>query len=385
VDEALLADDRMTRSGTSLEVHDARVCYGAHCVLDRVSLVAAGGEFVALLGSSGCGKTTLLRAICGFVALASGGISVGGRDVTGLPPDRRNIAMVFQSYALWPHMTVAQNMGYGLKLRHARRTEIANRIAELLTMLRLEGLGERKVTALSGGQRQRVALGRALAINPQILLLDEPLSNLDARIREEVRHEIKTLQRELGITTVHVTHDRQEAMVMADRIAILDAGQVAQIGTPEEIYNRPNSPFVASFMGAANVVPLTVRRGERCLVIADGPYNRGVTIDASGFLTRGIDEICAQTSMVAHFRSEDARLCSMDQTPEGCLVLRGRITQTSYPGGFYRHTVTVGPCRYLVDDVRCLAVGEAIGIALPATALHLYPARHTQCIEGGQS
>jgi putative spermidine/putrescine transport system ATP-binding protein len=363
----------MTRPGTSLEVCDARVCYGAHCVLDRVSLGAAGGEFVALLGSSGCGKTTLLRAICGFVALASDGISVGGRDATGLPPDRRNIAMVFQSYALWPHMTVAQNMGYGLRLRHASRTEIANRTTELLTMLQLEGLGERKVTALSGGQRQRVALGRALAINPQILLLDEPLSNLDARIREEVRHEIKALQRELGITTMHVTHDRQEAMVMADRIAILDAGYVAQIGTPEEIYNRPNSPFVASFMGAANVVPLTVRRGERYLVIADGPYNRGVTIDASGLLTRGI-EICSETSMVAHFRSEDARLCSLDQTPEGCLVLRGRITQTSYPGGFYRHTVRVGCCCYLVDDVRRLAAGEAIGIALPATALHLYRA-----------
>jgi putative spermidine/putrescine transport system ATP-binding protein len=374
VDQAFLAGDRMTRSGTSLEVTDARVCYGAHCVLDRVSLFAAGGDFVALLGSSGCGKTTLLRAICGFVALASGGISVGSRDITGLPPDRRNIAMVFQSYALWPHMTVAQNMGYGLKLRHASRSEIANRIAELLTMLRLEGLGERKVTALSGGQRQRVALGRALAINPQILLLDEPLSNLDARIREEVRHEIKTLQRELGITTVHVTHDRQEAMVMADRIAILDAGQVAQIGTPEEIYNRPNSPFVASFMGAANVVPLTVRRDARYLVIADGPHNRGVTIEISRMLTPGLDEICAQTSMLAHFRSEDARLCSPDQIPEGCLVLHGRITQTSYPGGFYRHTVTVGPYRYLVDDVRCLVAGEAVGIALPLTALHLYRA-----------
>jgi len=207
----------MTRSVTTLEVHEARVCYGAHCVLDRVSLVAAGGEFVALLGSSGCGKTTLLRAICGFVALASVGISVGGRDVTRLPPDQRNVAMVFQSYTLWPCMTVAQNMRYGLKLRHASRSEVANRVAQLLKMLQLEGLGERRVTALSGGQRQRVALGRALAVNPRILLLDEPLSNLDARVREEVRHEIKTLQQNLGITTLHVTRDRQEAMVMADR------------------------------------------------------------------------------------------------------------------------------------------------------------------------
>src|SRR5215469_2268024 len=269
----------MVSSASSLQVHEARVYYGSHCVLDRVSLSAEGGKFVALLGSSGCGKTTLLRAICGFVTVASGAISVGGRDITRLPPDKRNIAMVFQSYALWPHMTVAQNIAYGLRLRRVSRSEIARQIAELLTMLRLEGLGERKVTALSGGQRQRVALGRALVVNPQILLLDEPLSNLDARIREEVRHEIKTLQQTLGITTVHVTHDRQEAMVMADRIAILDAGRVAQIGTPEEVYNHPNSPFVASFMGAANVVPLQVR--------SDGKFaGDGVEVDAAPLADR---------------------------------------------------------------------------------------------------
>jgi ABC-type Fe3+/spermidine/putrescine transport system ATPase subunit len=215
----------MNPSAVSLDVHEASVSYGAHPVLDRVSLSAAGGEFIALLGASGCGKTTLLRAICGFVGLTGGSIAVAGRDITRLPPDKRNIAMVFQSYALWPHMTVAQNMGYGLKLRGVGRARIAERVAALLAMLRLEGLGERKVTALSGGQRQRVALGRALAIDPQVLLLDEPLSNLDARIREEVRHEIKTVQQNLGITTVHVTHDRQEAMVMADRIVILDAAR----------------------------------------------------------------------------------------------------------------------------------------------------------------
>src|SRR6516165_4635412 len=317
----------MPRSATSLEVHEARVCYGAHCVLNRVSLVAAGGEFVALLGSSGCGKTTLLRAICGFVALASGGVSVGGRDVTRLPPDRRNVAMVFQSYALWPHMTVAQNMGYGLKLRHASRIEVANRVAELLKMLRLEGLGERKVTALSGGQRQRVALGRALVVNPQILLLDEPLSNLDARIREEVRHEIKTLQQTLGITTVHVTHDRQEAMVMADRIAILDAGRVAQIGTPEEIYNHPNSPFVAGFMGAGNVLSLRMR--------SDGKLaGDGIVLDAAQLTADGGRSWPDGTAVTAYFRSEEARFCSPDRPNDGCLVLQGEVVRCSYPGGF---------------------------------------------------
>ena len=216
----------------------------------------------------------------------------------------------------------------------------------------------------------------ATGTNPQILLLDEPLSNLDARIREEVRHEIKTLQQDLGITTVHVTHDRQEAMVMADRIAILDAGHVAQIGTPQEIYNRPNSPFVAGFMGATNVVPLTVSRVERQIIIAEGPLNCGVAIEHSGFLGAGIEPMSPGTSAVGHFRSEQARLCPPDQQLDGCLVLRGRITQASYPGGFYRYAVSVGHHQYLVDDQRRLRIGDAIGIALPAAALHLYPARN---------
>jgi len=356
----------MAAAAMSLDVHEVSVLYGANCVLDHVSLSASGGEFIALLGASGCGKTTLLRAICGFVAVASSSIAVGRRDITRLPPDKRNIAMVFQSYALWPHMTVAQNIGYGLKLRGVGRAEIARRVAELLAMLRLEGLGERKVTALSGGQRQRVALGRALAINPQILLLDEPLSNLDARIREEVRHEIKTLQQTLGITTVHVTHDRQEAMVMADRIVILDAGRAAQIGTPEEIYNRPNSPFVATFMGAGNVVPLRVR--------GDGKQvSDSIEVDAALLAAEGIGRWPCDTLFNAHFRSEDVRLCQPDQSIEGCVVLCGEIVQCSYPGGFYRYTVRVGPRQYLVDDIRRLAIGEPIGIALPAAALHLYP------------
>jgi putative spermidine/putrescine transport system ATP-binding protein len=358
----------MSASAVSLEVAEATVSYGAHRVLDRVSLDAAGGEFIALLGASGCGKTTLLRTICGFVGLDSGRVAVGGRDITDLPSDKRNIAMVFQSYALWPHMTVAQNMGYGLKLRGVARAEIARRVGELLAMLRLDGLGERKVTALSGGQRQRVALGRALAINPQVLLLDEPLSNLDARIREEVRHEIKTLQQTLDITTVHVTHDRQEAMVMADRILILDAGRAAQLGTPEEIYNHPNSPFVASFMGAGNIVALRLSPADGRTVIAAGPSNDAVELDAALFANGG-----CSGAVDAHFRSEDARLCPPDAAQDGCLVLRGEIVQSSYPGGFYRYAVRVGPQQYLVDDPNRFATGEAIGIALPAGVLHLYP------------
>ena len=360
----------MRSEAVSLEVREATVFYGAHRALDWVSLCADGGEFIALLGASGCGKTTLLRAICGFVALAGGSITIGGREITRVPPHRRGTAMVFQSYALWPHMTVAQNIGYGLKLRHVARAEVARRVDELLGMLRLDGLGERKITALSGGQRQRVALGRALAINPQVLLLDEPLSNLDARIREEVRHEIKTLQQRLGITTVHVTHDRQEAMVMADRIVILDAGRVAQIGTPEEIYNRPNSPFVASFMGASNILPLWLRNGAATRSEADDR----VEIDPSLLAGKNLGQFGADMPLDGYFRAEDARLCQPGEWPENCVVLPGEIVQCSYPGGFYQYAVRVGSRQYLVDDPRRLAIGESVSIALPEAALHVYPA-----------
>lgn len=348
-----------------LEVTDLEVSYGDTLVLKRVSLAVAGGEFVALLGPSGCGKTTLLRAISGFVPVASGRVAVAGREITHEPPDKRGMAMVFQSYALWPHMTTAQNLGYGLKLRGVAKPEIARRVADILAMLKLDGFGERNVTQLSGGQRQRVALGRALAVNPQLLLLDEPLSNLDARIREDVRHEIKALQAKLGITTIHVTHDREEAMVMADRIAILDAGRIAQLGAPEEVYNRPNSPFVASFMGAGNVLALEARPADGGMRIEAGAHNDAVLIRGSGLAG----------PVVAHFRSEAARLGPAEAPGADRLLLRGRIVQASYPGGFYRYAVAVGQNQFMVDDPRRLAVGENVGIGLPVSSLHIFSRR----------
>ena len=354
-------------SAASLEVVEAEVCYGALRVLDRISLMVEGGAFVALLGASGCGKTTLLRAICGFLPLTAGRIAVAGRDITRQPPDKRGMAMVFQSYALWPHMTVAQNIGYGLRLRGIDRATVAKKIDAMLAMLRLDGLAGRKVTELSGGQRQRVALGRALVISPQILLLDEPLSNLDARIREDVRHEIRTLQRELGITTVHVTHDREEAMVMADRIVILDRGRIVQLGTPEEIYNRPNSPFVADFMGASNVVKLAVRSTGDGITIEAGPHNGALALADGRFAP-----LARALAVRAHFRGEAARLHVGEAAHDDELVLRGRIAQASYPGGVWRYSVRVGDEHFLVDDARRLEVGVPVGIGLPADALHLY-------------
>jgi ABC-type Fe3+/spermidine/putrescine transport system ATPase subunit len=350
----------------ALEVSELEVSYGATPVLNRISLGVAAGEFVALLGPSGCGKTTLLRAISGFVPVSAGRISVAGREITHAPPDQRGMAMVFQSYALWPHMTTAQNLGYGLKLRRVAKPEIARRVAEILAMLKLDGFGGRNVTQLSGGQRQRVALGRALAVSPELLLLDEPLSNLDARIREEVRHEIKALQAKLGITTIHVTHDREEAMVMADRIAILDAGRIAQLGTPEEVYNRPQSPFVAAFMGAGNVIELQATPTGDGIEIQAGPHNDSVRVP--GCPTAG--------PVVAYFRSETARLGPTEERAPDRLMLRGRIAQASYPGGFYRYAVAVGQNQFMVDDARRLQVGEAVGIGLPVSSLHIFSRRN---------
>jgi len=363
-------------AGDALTVERVEVAFGATLVLKEVSLEVAPGEFVALLGSSGCGKTTLLRAISGFAPVQAGRVLVAGRDITRLPPERRGMAMVFQSYALWPHMSVAQNIAYGLRLRGIGRAGRAARVTEVLALLGLDGLGERPVTQLSGGQRQRVALGRALAIGPGILLLDEPLSNLDARIRQSVRHEIKALQEQLGITAIHVTHDREEAMVMADRIAIMDAGRIAQLGPPEAVYNRPASPFVAAFMGADNVIALEARQTEQAVEVAAGAHNEAARLPLGPH--PGEDGVHLEGApdgpAVAHFRSEAAQLVSAGEQPPDSLVLRGRISQSSYPGGFWRYAVEVGGQRFMVDHPRRLPTGEAVGICLPAAALHLYPA-----------
>ncbi|MGQ0677237.1 MAG: ABC transporter ATP-binding protein [Rhodospirillales bacterium] len=358
--------------GAALEVAGLEVAYGPVKVLRGIDLRVDPGSFVALLGASGCGKTTLLRAISGFVPVDRGRVLAGGREITRQPPDKRGMAMVFQSYALWPHMTTAQNIGYGLKLRGQTREAIAKRVGEILAMLKLDGLGERMVTQLSGGQRQRVALGRALAINPDILLLDEPLSNLDARIREEVRHEIKALQQGLGITAIHVTHDREEAMVMADRIVVMDAGAIAQAGAPEDVYNRPVSAFVAGFMGAGNAVRLEVRANGAGLEIMAGPDHSAAAVPRDR-LGPGIAPGYSGPA-VAHFRSEAATLGAIGESPAGTLVLRGRVAQASYPGGHYRYGVDVGPLRVIVDAPQRLNNGEAVGIRLPVEALHLFPA-----------
>ncbi|MBD3882612.1 ABC transporter ATP-binding protein [Phormidium tenue FACHB-886] len=237
-----------------------------------VSLAIQPGEFFSLLGSSGSGKTTTLRLIGGFEIPEFGQVWIGGEDVTTLPPYRRNVHTVFQSYALFPHMTVAQNVAYPLTIVRTPRAEIADRVQEALRMFQIGELSDRRPAQLSGGQQQRVALARALISRPKVLLLDEPLSALDAKIREEVRQELRDLQRQIQLTFVYVTHDQEEALALSDRIAVMHKGQVEQIGTPSEIYNRPASPFVAQFIGKANFLTGTVQQieaGEAKVAVGD--------------------------------------------------------------------------------------------------------------------
>ena len=363
-------------AGLPVEMVSVDTFYGEERILKSVDLSIAGGEFVALLGASGCGKTTLLRTLAGFVPLRAGRILVDGIDIGHLPPERRGMAMMFQSYALWPHMNVAKNIGYALALRRLDRKAVAKRVDEIMDLVGLSGFGDRRVQELSGGQCQRVALARVLAINPPILLLDEPLSNLDARIRYAMRSEIRSLQTKLGITTVLVTHDREEAMSMADRVVILDKGEIAQAGTPEEVYHRPNSSFVADFVGAENKFPVnaTFRNGEvrlsargledvAWLPLADATGKAGVNAPSP-----------VEGPMLAQFHGEAATLNSSEIASDGDLVASGIVRQSSYLGKVYRHAIAIGDLEFLIDHHRRLDVGDIVKMRVPAAALNLFAA-----------
>jgi len=238
-----------------LNVRDATKIYGTFTALDRVSIGIDKGEFVCLLGPSGCGKTTLLRLIAGLAELDGGEITLEDANLSQMPARKRGFGIVFQSYSLFPNMTVAENIGYGLKIRGVARTDIAARVAELLDLVKLPQIADKMPGQLSGGQQQRIALARAIAVDPRVLLLDEPLSALDAKVRAELRDEIRQVQRALGIPTLMVTHDQEEALALADKIICMNHGTVVQAGTPEDLYHRPATRFVAEFMGISNLLP----------------------------------------------------------------------------------------------------------------------------------
>lgn len=278
-------------------------------VLDDICLTVARGEFVTLLGSSGCGKTTTLRIIAGLEQTDSGSVWINGQDVTKLPPDKRDVNTVFQNYALFPHMNVAENIGYGLKLRKVPRGEIKKKVAQMLELVQLEGYEKRKPSELSGGQKQRVAIARALVNNPKVLLLDEPLGALDLQLRRAMQIELKHLQKKLGITFIYITHDQEEAINMSDRIAVMRDGCIEQIGTPDEIYNHPKTSYVATFVGNANILHGVAEsiQGENAIVKI-GNDRVIVKLETSQQDTRAKQYLAAGEKVTLAVRSENILL-----------------------------------------------------------------------------
>jgi iron(III) transport system ATP-binding protein len=309
--------------------------FGAAVAVDDVTLSVSAGELFFVLGPSGCGKTTLLRLVAGFVAPDAGRIRFDDRDVTDLPPNKRNTGMVFQSYALWPHMTVLDNVAYGLRVRRVPAARRRERALAALRAAHMDALADRRPSQLSGGEQQRVALARALVVEPQVLLLDEPLSNLDAALRQEMRLEIKRLCKETGITTVYVTHDQKEALAMADTVAILRDGRIVQVGAPRSLYAQPACRFVAGFLGETNFLSATV----------SGTRDGLVTLDtAAGSLAAAPPPAskppASGATVTCSIRPEAARILSSPaETPATAQanVIRGRLVQTVYLGEMAQH------------------------------------------------
>ncbi len=350
---------------TALTIDRINKRYGDLHILKDISIPIAQGEFVSLLGPSGCGKTTTLRCIAGFERPDGGRILFGERDVTRALPEQRDIGMVFQSYALFPHMTVAENLSFGLEVRKVEPAERRRRIGEVLSMVRLEGYEKRFPRELSGGQQQRVALARALVIEPSVLLLDEPLANLDATLRDEMRFFIRDLQRRVGITAIYVTHDQSEAIVMSDKIVVMSAGTISQFGTPRDVYERPASRSVADFIGRSNTL-----RGNVVEAAGDGVYR--IETSGGGIGATGPSGLARGAEIRVMIRPENIRTSNGDAKPaEGGAdnLLRGAVVSSVYQGSANQLKVELNGGDQVVVDVSgrdAVTLGQQIALSFAA-------------------
>lgn len=340
-----------TRSGDAvLEVRNVNKYFGDDVAVRDVSFKVYDGEFLFLIGPSGCGKTTTLRMIGGYLEPSSGDILIRGRSMNGVPLEKRNIGMVFQTYALFPHMTVAQNVGFGLRMRGLPRREREEKVRATLDLVELTPLANRYPIQLSGGQRQRVAIARVVAYEPDILLLDEPLANLDRRLRDQMRIELKKLQEKIGITTVYVTHDQEEALSMADRVAVMEGGELLQFGTPSEVYNEPSTRFVATFLGNTTSFGGTVTDVDGDLAhirVPDGPI---ITVSHAEDLSVG--EEC-----MVSVRPERVHICS-DRPGGEVNVFAGVVEVQSYLGAIVEYVVRLSDCGMVIRASEPLPSGR---------------------------
>ncbi len=358
---------------TTVEVDRISKRFDDVWAVKRVSFAAATGSFVALLGPSGCGKTTTLRLIAGFLAPDEGEIRLGGRVVNAVPPWRRNIGVVFQNYALFPFRTVFDNVAFGLRMRRVPLAEIRRRVGEALELVGLPQHEGRYPRQLSGGQQQRVALARALVFRPEVLLLDEPLSNLDAKLREEMRSELKRIQREAGVTTVFVTHDQEEALALADQIVVINQGEVRGAGAPREIWDHPRSVFVAGFLGVENVFPATVVHAALGKPVELAVGGSGVRLALEGALDG--DDGLAGASVMVGIRSLDIAL-SPGPLPGTANVLEGAVVETSFRGGVntYRVKTSLGERPIVVTTTTEHALADRVWLHLKPQKLMVFRA-----------
>ena len=349
-----------------VELRDITKQFGRHTAVQSFSLDVAEGELVSFLGGSGCGKTTTLRMIAGFESPTQGRICIGGANVVDVPPNRRDVGMVFQNYALFPSMTARRNIGFGLKMRRRHPQEVERRVSEMLELIHMQDFANRYPHQLSGGQQQRIALARAIAPEPRVLLLDEPLSALDAKIRVRLRGEIRAIQQQLGITTIYVTHDQEEALSISDRIVVMRDGKIEQVGTPFEIYNRPATGFVASFIGTLNVVPATV------LDVAGG------RLAVEGQEIRVTQALAAQHGDGVRLSVRPESISLHNGSAENNHLV-GTLSSVIFLGSIVRLVVRIGDRELLVDTfnaphLRLPDVGAAVMLGFPPESCILLPA-----------
>ncbi|MBQ4644323.1 MAG: ABC transporter ATP-binding protein [Clostridia bacterium] len=343
----------MKNNPVIIDLKNISVSFDDHKILDNINLYIRDGEFITLLGPSGCGKTTTLRIIAGFLQQDSGDVIFEGKNINGVPAFKRQVNTIFQRYALFPHLNVYENIAFGLRLKKWKEKDIKEKVSEMLTLVNLKGFGSRKIDSLSGGQQQRVAIARALAVNPRVVLLDEPLGALDLKLRKDMQIELKNIQQKLGITFIYVTHDQEEALSMSDTVVVMNGGVIQQIGTPLDIYNEPKNAFVADFIGESNIL--------------DGVMKEDFTVEFNGIKFQCVDKGFKHNEPVdVVIRPEDIDVVEPEKG-----MLQGTVTSVTFKGVHYEIIVDIDNFKWMIQTTEKSEVGDVIGISIKPDEMHI--------------